>query len=86
MVLPATAVGGLPFFLCLERGVPVILIENNRTAFGTSPADLGLADHPGIIRVKSYPEAAGVLLAMRAGIALDQIARPIAPLEAKYYG
>jgi hypothetical protein len=86
MVLPATAVGGLPFFLCLERGVPVILVEENRTAFGTSPADLGLADHPGIIRVKSYPEAAGVLLAMRSGIALDQIARPIAPLEAMYYG
>ena len=86
LVLPATAVGGLPFFMCLERGVPVILVEENQTAFGTSPADLGLADHPAIIRVKSYPEAAGVLLAMKAGIALDQIKRPVAALEAKYYG
>lgn len=86
LVLPATAVGGLPFFMCLERGVPVILVGDNRTAFGMSPEDLGLHDHPAIVRVDSYAEAAGVLLAMRAGIAIEQIRRPVAPLEAMYYG
>lgn len=86
VVLPATAVGGIPFFTALERGVPVILVEDNRTAFGLSPEALGMADHPGIIRASSYAEAAGYLLAMRAGIARDTIVRPVQAVEAEAFG
>jgi hypothetical protein len=86
LVLPATAVGGLPFFTALERGIPVILVEANKTQVGLSAADVGLADHPGITRVSSYAEAAGVLLAMKAGIAYDTIVRPVEVVEAEAYG
>ncbi len=86
LVLPATAVGGLPFFTALERGVPVILVEANKTQVGMTPEDLGLGDHPGIRRVSSYVEAAGLLLAMKAGISYDTVVRPVAVVEAKAYG
>lgn len=86
LVLPASAVGGLPFFMALECGIPVILIEDNQTQIGLSAEDLQLADHPGIIRAASYAEAAGYLLAMRAGISHDTITRPVAVVEAEAFG
>lgn len=86
VVLPASSVGGLPFFTALERSVPVILVEDNRTQIGLSAEALGLGDHPGIVRAASYAEAAGFLLAMRAGIAHDTIMRPVASVEAEAFG
>lgn len=77
LVLPANAVGGLPFFAALERGVPVILVENNVTCSGVTIEALGLSERPNLIKVKSYLEAAGVLLALKSGLALDTLRRPI---------
>jgi hypothetical protein len=86
VVLPGGAVGGLPFFTALERGIPVVLVEDNRTQIGLSADELGLGGHPGIIRATSYAEAAGFLLAMRAGIAHDTITRPVTMVDAEAFG
>lgn len=86
LVLPGSAVGGLPFFVALERGIPVILVQENKTFIGMTPEDVGMGDHPGIHRVSSYAEAAGLLLAMKAGISYDTITRPVATIQAEAYG
>jgi hypothetical protein len=77
LVLPANAVGGLPFFVALERGIPIILVENNVTCSGVTIESLGLAETPNLIKVKSYLEATGILMALKSGIALDSLQRPV---------
>lgn len=86
VVMPETAVGNIPFFVALDRRIPVILVRGNHTAAGLTPARLGLdADLPGpnrpIYTVASYMEAAGLLLALREGIAPAALVRPIRGVE-----
>ncbi len=77
LVLPANAVGGLPFFVAMERGIPIILVENNVTCSGVTIESLGLGESPNLIKVHSYLEATGVIVALRSGIALDALKRPV---------
>lgn len=86
VVMPETAVGNIPFFVALDRRIPVILVRGNHTSAGLTPARLGLdADLPGptrpIYTVASYMEAAGLLLALRDGIAPTALMRPIRGVE-----
>lgn len=82
IVMPASAVGNIPFFVGLERGIPLILVQDNSTIFHVSPQSLGISDeHPGIWVVNNYEEAAGLLLAQREGIDWNSLRRPIEPLH-----
>jgi hypothetical protein len=78
LVLPANALGGLPFFAALEHNIPIILVENNVTCSGVTLETLGFAESANLIRVNSYLEATGVLLALRSGISLNSLKRPMA--------
>ena len=77
VVAPAGALGGPPVLEALRRRIPVIAVRGNETMFSVTAEALDL---PGVIEVGNYAEAAGTILALRAGIALDTIARPLPSL------
>lgn len=86
VVMPESAVGNIPFFVALHRRIPVILVRGNHTSGRVTPQRLGLTDqHLGrgraIYTVASYAVAAGLLLAMREGIAPAALMRPIQGVE-----
>ena len=79
LVVPGNALGGIPVLAALAQGVPVIAVDNNQTVLGVD-SDCFAAVPPHqkelIRRVRSYEEAAGVLQAMRLGLALGAKAVP----------
>ncbi|HIJ43535.1 MAG: DUF3326 domain-containing protein [Rhodospirillales bacterium] len=80
LVLPDGCVG-LPTLAALEQGIPVIAVREGK---GLMANDLtALPWRPGqLTAVENYWEAAGVLGALRAGIAPESVRRPFAKLEA----
>jgi Protein of unknown function (DUF3326) len=73
---------GLPTLAALEQGIPVIAVRENRNLMRNDLSDLPW--RPGQFRiVENYWEAAGVLAAMRAGIAPESVRRPMSfvPVE-----
>jgi hypothetical protein len=69
---------GLPVLAALEQGIPVvavrdggILLSNDLSALPWAPGQFCVVDN--------YLEAVGVLCALKAGLALDSVRRPIAP-------
>ncbi len=69
MVSPADC-WGKPHQACLDRGIPIIVVEENKTIMNDEM-------HPSCIFVKNYLEAAGVIQAMKEGISLKSLRRPI---------
>ena len=67
---------GLPTLAALEQGISVIAVRENRNVMNN---DLSLLPwSPGQFHVvENYWEAAGVLAALKAGIALDSVRRPL---------
>jgi hypothetical protein len=75
VVAPAGALGGAAVLACAERGVPLIAVQNPCLLDVTAEA-LGLA----VLPAASYAEAAGLVLALREGIAPAALVRPLAPI------
>lgn len=70
---------GLPTLAALEQGISVIAVRENTTCMRNRLGDLPWME--GQFRVvDNYLEAAGVMLAMRAGIADESVRRPIKPV------
>lgn len=78
VVAPAGALGGAAVLACAERGVPVIAVHNPCVLAVTAEA-LGLA----VLAASSYSEAAGLVLALREGLAPAALTRPLPPLQAR---
>lgn len=81
LIVPADALGGLPVLAALERGIPVLAVENNTTVLNLDATSLaGLPpERRALIRpAHSYAEAAGLLQAMRLGLTLES--KPVACL------
>lgn len=77
LVIP-DGVLGLPTLAALEQGIPVIAVEENANLMRNDLSALPWA--PGqFLRVANYWEAAGVLCALKAGIAPESLRRPLAP-------
>jgi hypothetical protein len=73
---------GLPILAALEQGIPVIAVRENRNLMRNDTAALPWA--PGqYVAAENYLEAAGMLCAMKAGIAAESIRRPLglAPVD-----
>jgi hypothetical protein len=67
---------GLPTLAALEQGIPVIAVRENANLMQNDIAALPWA--PGqFIPVENYWEAAGVLCALKAGIAPESVRRPL---------
>ena len=66
LVIPYDCLGGLPVLKAIEKNIPIIAIEENKTILNITSKSLGIEDK--VIKVKNYQEAAGFLLAMKNGI------------------
>jgi hypothetical protein len=75
LVAPAAALGGAGVLACAERGIPIIAVHNPCTLSVTA-ADLGLE----VIPASGYLEAAGVVTALREGVAVDALRHPQRPV------
>ncbi len=77
LVIPDSCVG-LPTLAALEQGIAVIAVRGNHNRMSNRLANLPFA--PGKLHfVENYLEAAGVMTAMRAGISLESVRRPLLP-------
>ncbi len=61
---------GRPHYACVEVGIPIITVEENTCKLNQEPAG-------DVVTVENYLEAAGVIMAMKAGISLGSIHRPL---------
>jgi hypothetical protein len=79
LVIPDGCVG-LPTLAAVEQGIPVVAVRNNTNLMRN---DLrALPFRAGQLRyAQNYYEAAGILSAMKAGVAPSTIARPMQPLR-----
>jgi hypothetical protein len=75
VVAPATALGSAPVVSAVRRGTPVIAVRENQTILNVTAQALHLDS---IIEVDSYLAAAGLVLALRNGIGIDALRRPLA--------
>jgi len=78
VVVPEGALGGEAVLACLERRVPVISVVNPSLLSVTADA-LGIRG--GVHAAASYAEAAGLVLALREGVAPASLGRPLPGLE-----
>ena len=62
---------GAPHQACLDAGIPVIVVRENKSC-------LKEPEHPKFIYVENYLEAAGMIMAMRAGVHPSSVRRPLA--------
>lgn len=79
VVAPATALGSVPVLSAAERRIPVIAVKDNTSILNVTAAGLGLS---GVIEVENYLAAAGAILALRSGISIESVRRPLATLGA----
>ncbi len=76
LVIPDGCVG-LPTLAALEQEIPVIAVKENRNRMKNNLEELPFA--PGkFFMVENYWEAAGVMSALKAGVAPDSVRRPLA--------
>jgi hypothetical protein len=74
VVAPATALGSAPVLAAARRGSPVIAVRENETILNVTAAAVGLDC---AIEVDSYLAASGVILALRSGISVASLRRPL---------
>ena len=74
MVSPS-GVYGRPHRACEAAGIPVICVRENRTIF------LPVGTPSTVIRAENYLEAVGIVAAMKAGVSLASVQRPLDPTK-----
>ena len=75
VVAPASALGGIPVLAADRAGIPVFAVRDNETVLDVTAEKLGLRH---VVEVGGYAEAAGLLLALRQGLSLKSLVRPLA--------
>ncbi|MFW6272520.1 MAG: DUF3326 domain-containing protein [bacterium] len=78
VVAPANSLGGVPMIYANRRNIPLIAVRNNETILEINKKNLNLKN---VIEVENYFEAAGVIQAIKSGINLDTIKRPMKTLR-----
>jgi Protein of unknown function (DUF3326) len=76
VVIPASCLGGIPALAANFHDIPLIAVRENATILNVTNAKMGMKN---VLEVGSYLEAAGVLIAIREGISLESVRRPLAP-------
>jgi len=69
LVTPINCVGE-PHYACIDADIPVIAVRENKTILNDKMPNE-------FIVVENYLEAAGVLIAMKAGVSLQSVRRPL---------
>jgi len=67
---------GLPTLAALEQGIPVIAVKENKNRMRNDLNSFAF-DPEKLIIVESYLEAVGVMHAIKAGVSLDSLRRPM---------
>jgi hypothetical protein len=80
VVAPAGALGGEAVLASVERGVPLIAVDNPCLLQVTAEALALEQDGAVVLSASSYAEAAGLVLALREGLAPASLRRPFAGL------
>jgi hypothetical protein len=62
---------GTPHQACLDANIPVIVVRENKSC-------LNHPEHPKFIYVENYIEAAGMIMALKAGVHPSSVRRPLA--------
>ena len=75
LVIPDGCVG-LPTLAAIEQGIPVIAVRENENCMKNNLEDFPFKGGKLFI-VENYLEAVGVITALKAGIAVDTVRRPI---------
>ncbi len=76
LVMPDGCVG-LPTLPALQQGIPVIAVRENRNRMRNELGKLPFG--PGKLFIaENYPEAVGIMTALKAGVALSSVRRPLA--------
>jgi hypothetical protein len=84
LVIPDGCIG-LPTLAAMEQGIPVIAVRENRNLMRNDLSKFPF--EPGkLFVVNNYLEAAGVMTALRAGVSLESVRRPLADTEVTVEG
>lgn len=75
---------GLPVIAALEQGMPVIAVAGNKNRMNNKFEDLPWSSGQ-LIVVENYLEAAGVLNALKSGVTVDSILRPLLYTDVSYH-
>ena len=73
IVVPNGALGGEAVLAGIEKGLNIISVKNQNTLNVTND----FYDYPNLFAVNNYLEAAGIILAIKKGINLKSIQRPL---------
>ncbi len=74
IIMPADALGGIPAFAAEFSNIPLIAVKENQTVLNITNEKMRMLN---VIEVNSYLEAAGVVVALREGISIESLSRPI---------
>jgi hypothetical protein len=80
IVAPASSLGGVPMLAAELSGIPIIAVEENTTILAVTNEKLQMRN---VITVSSYLEAAGVIAALRSGISLKSLGRPLLSVKTR---
>ena len=78
MVTPAGTLGGIPMLYAQKYNIPIIAVKENKTVLDVTGEKLGLKN---VIEADNYLEAVGVLQALRSGISIESLRRPLKTLR-----
>ncbi len=81
LVIPEGCLG-LPTMAALEQGIPVIAVRENRNLMRNDLSQLPWQKGQ-FIHVDNYLEAVGVMNALKAGVTLESVRRPIAATQVR---
>jgi hypothetical protein len=74
IIVPASSLGGIPALVAEYNNIPLIAVRDNKTILNVTNKKMQMDN---VIEVDSYLEAAGVVVALREGISLKSVRRPI---------
>jgi len=74
IIVPASCLGGIPAMVAEYSNIPLIAVRDNKTILNVTNEKMKMNN---VIEVNSYLEAAGVVVALREGISLKSVRRPI---------
>ncbi len=86
LIAPKSALGGEAVLACIEKNIPLIVVSNSGV-LDVDLESLGLVNElevlgsRNILSASNYIEAAGLLMALREGLTIDSLKRPIYKVE-----
>ncbi len=79
LVIPDKCIG-LPTLAALEQGIAVIAVRENHNLMRNDLEKLGFEKGKYFV-AQNYPEAVGIMTALKAGVSLSSVRRPLKGTE-----